>query len=270
MARIFRPGATALITGAGLGIGRASALACATQGMSVVMVDCEQTELEAAAETVRAWAVAGAGVRTICADIAAPGVWAEIRREAGVPHLLMNNAATRAAGGFWDDLGEWRRAAEVNLWAVAEAVQVFVPEMIARGTPAAVVNTGSKQGITNPPGKPCYNMLKAALKSYTEGLEHELRQTEDRPVTAHLLIPGWTTTGHAAHKPGAWRPEQVAERMIAGVEADDFYILCPDNEVTPEMDRKRILWAAGDITENRPALSRWQGGFGEAFEVFDP
>lgn len=270
MERIFKPGARALVTGAALGIGRASALACATQGMSVVMVDCDEAELEAAAETVRAWTVGGAEIRAIRADIADPGIWRDIRAEAGLPDLLMNNAALRGAGGFWTDLGDWRRVAEVNLWAVAEAVQAFVPEMIARGTPAAVVNTGSKQGITNPPGNPCYNMLKAALKSYTEGLEHELRQTEGRPVTAHLLIPGWTTTGHAAREPGAWRPEQVAERMIAGVEADAFYILCPDGEVTPDMDRKRILWAAGDITENRPALSRWQGGFGAAFEAFEP
>ena len=76
-------------------------------------------------------------------------------------------------------------------------------------------------------------------------------------VSAHLLIPGWTTVGDMEHKPGAWLPEQVVAMMIDGVRAGDFYILCPDDETTPEMDRKRILWGAGDLVEGRPPLSRW-------------
>ncbi len=271
---VFRAGHSALITGAALGIGRAAAIACAKRGMKVVMVDVDGEALENAANIVCAEAVNPSDVQAVRGDIAGPGAWAEIRsqteRDFGIPHFLMNNAVTRAEAGFWSDLEDWRRAADINLWAVAEAVQRFVPDMVARGERAAVVNVGSKQGITNPPGKPCYNMLKAALKSYTEGLEHELRQAPGRPVTTHLLIPGWTTTGHAQHKDGAWLPEQVVDRMIEGVLADDFYILCPDNEVTAEMDRKRILWGAGDITENRPPLSRWQGDFGAAFDAFEP
>ena len=46
--------------------------------------------------------------------------------------------------------------------------------------------------------------------------------------------------------------------MLASIGRGDFYILCPDNEVEHATDEKRILWAAGDIVENRPALSRWQ------------
>eukprot|EP00957_Ditylum_brightwellii_P021328 1608725-Ditylum_brightwellii.AAC.1 len=72
----------------------------------------------------------------------------------------------------------------------------------ASQTCALVVNTGSKQGITMPPGNLSYNVSKAALKAYTEGLEHEL-STERRDestkvkIRAALLIPGWTNTSIA-------------------------------------------------------------------------
>ena len=132
-----------------------------------------------------------------------------------------------------------------------------------------VVNVGSKQGITNPPSNPPYNVAKAAVKAYTELLQHELRNTPGAQVTAHLLIPGMTTTGRREHRPGAWMPDQVVDVMMAALERGDFYILCPDGEVTPEMDRKRILWAAGDIVENRPALSRWEESFKARFEGWE-
>jgi hypothetical protein len=74
-------------------------------------------------------------------------------------------------------------------------------------------------------------------------------------------VPGWTTTGKNEHKPGAWLPAQVVDTMIDAVNAGTFYIICPDHEVTADMDRRRILWAAGDIIENRPPLSRWHPDF---------
>jgi hypothetical protein len=82
-------------------------------------------------------------------------------------------------------------------------------------------------------------------------------------LSAHLLVPGWTTTGKNEHKGGAWLPEQVVETMIDAVIADTFYIVCPDNEVTTDMDNRRIMWAAGDITEKRPPLSRWHPDYKE-------
>jgi NAD(P)-dependent dehydrogenase (short-subunit alcohol dehydrogenase family) len=155
---------------------------------------------------------------------------------------------------------------DVNLWGPILGVRAFLPAMLASTEPGAIVNVGSKRGITNPPGHPVYNMTKAALKAYTEALEHELRSSPDnagRRVTAHLLIPGWTTTGTQEHKPGAWLPEQVVDAMLSGIARGDFYIICPDGEVTVEMDKKRILWAAGDMTENRPALSRWHPDYAD-------
>ena len=75
--------------------------------------------------------------------------------------------------------------------------------------------------------------------------------------------------GHPIEKPlRAWSPEQVVALMMERIAASDFYILCPDNETTTEQDAKRIAWAAGDVIENRPALSRWHPDWTEAFSSY--
>ncbi len=56
--------------------------------------------------------------------------------------------------------------------------------------------------------------------------------------------------------------------MLGRVDAGDFYVLCPDNDVTREIDEKRMLWAAGDVVENRPPLSRWHPDHREAFAAY--
>ncbi|HHC3936941.1 TPA: SDR family oxidoreductase [Klebsiella pneumoniae] len=145
---------------------------------------------------------------------------------------------------------------------------------MARNTPAAIVNLGSKEGITTPPGNAAYNAGKAAIKVLTEQLAHELRLVAGGRVTAYLLIPGLTWTpmnfpgmdiGKDSQPAGAWTAEQVIAWFMPRFKAGDFYILCPDGEVTPEMDTRRITWAAQDLTENRPALSRWHPEWKSAF-----
>jgi hypothetical protein len=86
-------------------------------------------------------------------------------------------------------------------------------------------------------------------------------------------VPGFTYTGitrprHTEKPPAAWSPEQVIDMMIERMGKGDFYIICPDNDVTWETDRKRIQWAAEDITHNRPALSRWHEDYKDAFAAF--
>jgi short-subunit dehydrogenase len=149
---------------------------------------------------------------------------------------------------------------------------VFAPHMIERGRSGLIINTGSKQGITTPPGDPAYNVSKAGVKAFTEALQHELRGLDSK-ISAHLLIPGFVFTGLTARgrteKPaGAWTAEQTVDFMIEKLEAGDFYILCPDNDVPRWLDERRILWAAGDIVENRPPLSRWHPDYAEAFAAF--
>jgi len=269
---IFEPGNVCVVTGAALGIGRALARRLAEKGMSVVMADLESEDFAAAADAVRG--VAGGGPETVVSvatDVADPDQLEDLKAAAltafGKVDCLVNNAVTRVGRGFDADLSEWRRAMDVNLWGPIYGVRAFLPSLLENPGPACIVNVGSKQGITNPPGHPIYNMSKSALKTYTEVLEHELRSRDDNQggnrVTAHLLVPGWTTTGKAEHKPGAWLPDQVVDLLLAGIAENRFYIICPDDEVTPEMDAKRILWAAQDMTENRPPLSRWHPEYAE-------
>jgi NAD(P)-dependent dehydrogenase (short-subunit alcohol dehydrogenase family) len=188
--------------------------------------------------------------------------------------LLMNNAGVEGAGGsLLGDPARWRAILDVNLWGVIHGVQAFAPAMIAQRTPCAIVNTGSKQGITCPPGNTAYNVSKAGVKVVTEALAHDLRNTDGCAVTAHLLIPGFTFTGltraDRSEKPAAaWTSEQVVDFMLDAMVAGDFYILCPDNDVTRALDERRILWAAQDIIENRPPLSRWHPAFKDAFAEF--
>jgi NAD(P)-dependent dehydrogenase (short-subunit alcohol dehydrogenase family) len=263
-------GQVAVVTGAAMGIGLAACKRFAAMGLKVVMTDIAAADLDTAAGDVAKWAPNGAtdilavpGDVARIADLETLKATAEARL--GPASVVMNNAVTRTGGGVWANLDDWHTAVDVNLWGVINGTRVFGPDMVERGTPGLIVNTGSKQGITNPPGNLAYNMTKAAMKAFTEGLQHELRNTDGCRVSAHLLVPGWTTTGKREHKPGAWLPDQVVDMLIAGLDRGDFYIICPDDEVTPEMDRQRILWAAGDITENRPPLSRWHPDYADAF-----
>ncbi len=198
---------------------------------------------------------------------------AAVRERFGGTDVLMNNAGIQPGSGLFGPAANWERVLGVNLWGVIHGTQAFVPGMIERGRPGLVVNTGSKQGITTPPGDPAYNVAKAGVKAFTEALQHELRNTPECRLSAHLLIPGFvftelTANGRAEKPAGAWTPEQTVDFMVERLEAGDFYILCPDNDVARPVDEKRILWAAGDIVENRPALSRWHPDYAEAFAAF--
>ena len=145
--------------------------------------------------------------------------------------------------------------------------------MVRAARPAMVINTGSKQGITMPPGNPAYNVSKAGVKAMTEALAHDLRSAEV-PVTGHLFVPGFVYSNMIARfvpeKPAsAWTPEQTVDYLLSRLEAGDFYVLCPDNDVTPERDKARVAWAMGDMLKNRPALSRWHPDWADAFAAHE-
>jgi NAD(P)-dependent dehydrogenase (short-subunit alcohol dehydrogenase family) len=271
-------GRVAVITGAASGIGLAASRRFASMGLKVCLADRPGNALEQAAAEVAVAAPQGqASVLAVPTDVSSLAEVEALRDAAyarfGEVAVLMNNAGTAPGGGPWDHIDRWRRVLEVNLWGVINGVQIFSQCMLAQGTAGVIVNTGSKQGITCPPGDTAYNVSKAGVKVLTEALAHSLRNVEGGQVSAHLLIPGSTFTGMTSRgrtekPPGAWTPDQVVDMLISGIEHGDFYILCPDNEVTRKIDNRRILWAAQDIVENRPALSRWHSDYKAAFEAF--
>jgi NAD(P)-dependent dehydrogenase (short-subunit alcohol dehydrogenase family) len=196
-----------------------------------------------------------------------------VRDQFGRVDVLMNNAGIQPGSDIFGPADAWQEILRVNLWGVINGSQIFAPNMIAQSRPGLIINTGSKQGITCPPGDPAYNVSKSGVKTFTEALQHSLRETPGCRISAHLLIPGFvftplTAKGRTEKPDGAWAPEQTIEFMLERLGEGDFYILCPDNEVDRATDEKRIAWAAGDITENRPPLSRWHPGYAAAFKDF--
>lgn len=265
----------AVITGGAAGIGLAAATRFAKLGMRLAIVDLREELLEPAARALN-----DAGAAEVLAarmDASQPEALRQldeaVAERFGGTDILMNNAGIQPGSSIFGPDQNWADVIRVNQWGPIHGARAFGPRMIARGRPGMIINTGSKQGITTPPGDPAYNVAKAGVKAFTEALAHELRNTDGAQITAHLLIPGFVftdlTRGERVEKPdGAWTPDQVAEFMLNALNNGDFYILCPDNDVDRETDEKRMAWAVGDIIENRPPLSRWHPDYGDAFAAF--
>lgn len=263
------PGRAAVITGGASGIGLAAARRYVELGMNVVLADLSGARLDAAAGSFPADRVLA--VPTDVSDFAA---MQRLREQAfarfGNVSVLMLNAGIGNGGGPWENLERWRAVLATNLMGVVNGIHAFADPIIAQSIDAAIIATGSKQGITTPPGDAAYNVSKAGVKVATEALAHALRQVPGCRVTAHLLIPGFVFTpltrpGETEKPADAWTPEQTVDFMLEALARGDFYILCPDNAVTRAMDEKRVRWAAEDIVQNRPALSRWHPDFAEKF-----
>ncbi|CEI61889.1 hypothetical protein FVEN_g2945 [Fusarium venenatum] len=260
---VFSSGSTALITGAGSGIGLAIAKTCRSKGMRLLLVDNDEEALESLNKQHFA---DDSDVLTSKVDVSSLSDWQSLKKLAldnfGTIEFLVLNAG-RGLKGTWGDDDYFRETLETNLFGVIHGINTFLPvvQQAAKSKPTSIVITGSKQGITNPPGNAAYNASKAAVKTLAEHLSYDLK---DESTTVHLLVPGWTFTALAGAKvfkekpDGPWTPEQVAEYLYEKMGKNEFYIICPDNDVSEEMDKKRMTWAAADVVQRRPPLSRWR------------
>jgi len=265
---VFKADNTAVITGGASGIGLALATKCVSYGMNVVLVDNNSQNLNEAKTSLEG---KGEGkVEIVEADVGKVEEFGKVVKVVegefgGKIDILALNAGIGLKGG-WEDTDYFHRIFDVNLFGVIHGLNTLLPLVTSHSTassPSSIIITGSKQGITNPPGNPAYNASKAAVKTITEHLSFDLSKSS--PTTSvHLLIPGWTFTGMTGgggmkEKPaGAWSPEQVVEYLEEKMAEGRFYVLCPDNDVDERKDKVRVQWAAGDIVSGRPPLSRWR------------
>ena len=245
------PSHVAVVTGGASGIGLAAATRFARLGMKICIADLGTDRLAEAEAKLSAAAPGGAASVLVSStdvsrveDVSALEI--AVRKRFGGTDILMNNAGIQPGSQMFGPAENWQRILGVNLWGVIHGSQAFAPGMIARGRPGLIINTGSKQGITTPPGDPAYNVAKAGVKAFTEALQHELRNNAGSQLSAHLLIPGFVFTGLTAKgrtekPPGAWTPERTVDFMIERIDAGDFYILCPDNDVPRHLDERRIF-----------------------------
>ena len=212
-------GRAAVITGGASGIGFAAAKRFATLGMKICLADLSEEALDRARKQL-----ADATVVTVPTDVSRLEDVQRLKDRAydafGEVAVLMNNAGVSAGGGPFDHYEGWQRVLSVNLCGVINGVHTFAQAMISQGTPSAIVNAGSKQGITCPPGNTAYNVTKAGVKVLTEGLAHALRNIESCQVTAHLLVPGSTFTGMTAR--GAFRASLGATSQSIGRKCDGY------------------------------------------------
>ncbi|OCT47170.1 putative oxidoreductase,short chain dehydrogenase [Cladophialophora carrionii] len=278
MASVFRPGALALISGGASGVGFAFAQHCRRQGMHVALLDINRATLTAASSALQAMDNKLLTL-TYEIDVSDLDAWAAVRADVEgkfqtIDFLMLNAGMAIRTTTPWKDASYFHKTLATNYFGVVHGLVTFLPLVTKSSGPAAVVMTGSKQGITNPPGNPAYNASKSAVKTTAEQLAHDLRTSGSTiyapHVSAHLLVPGWTFTGLSGNvgpvpdeaalknKPrGAWLPSQVAEYGVQKIERGQFYIICPDADVDEALDNARMTWAVGDITEGRSALSRW-------------
>ncbi len=169
-------GQVAVVTGAGSGIGRASALALARSGARVHAADIDRESAGRAVDEIRGRGGHGVAYALDVADAAAVEAFAaSVFESEGAVDVLHNNAGIgHAANVEATTVEDWQRVISVNLLGVAYGVQAFVPRMLAQGRPASVVNTASMAGLVPSAKMAPYVASKYGVVGLTEALNAEL------------------------------------------------------------------------------------------------
>lgn len=211
---------TALITGAGKGIGRAVALALANEGVHIGLVARTEKDLQAVAAEVTALGVKAAIAMADVSDInSVNAAVAKIRQELGAIDILINNAGTAAFGKFLELTPEqWENQVKVNLFGVYYVTRAVLPEMIERQT-GDIINVSSTAGLKGAPVTSAYSASKFGLMGLTDSLMQEVRKHNIR-VTA--LTPSTVVTDLAKsanllnnNEDRVMHPEDFAELIVA-------------------------------------------------------
>ncbi|WP_141013039.1 SDR family NAD(P)-dependent oxidoreductase [Nocardioides sambongensis] len=270
-------GRTAVVTGAGSGIGRGIALHAAQVGMNVVLADIEPSRLAEAVEECRGAGARAIGVVTDVTDAAAVEALAEAAyAEFGEVGLLVNNAGIETLGYVWDLTPEsWSRMMRINTDGVFHGIRAFVPRMGAAAQRSYVVNTGSVASVTSGPMNAAYHASKHATLALTECLSLEC-QARYPQIQVSALLPGSVDThifadasidgGDEPAGPEGMRnwllgslssegltPASVAKTVFDGILAGDFWLL-PHEEQFDEFVTRRSAMLTEKAAPELPAL----------------
>jgi len=208
--RMRLEGRTAVITGAGGGIGRAIAVSLARRRCHLALADIDEAGMAGTADLAR-----GYGVRATChrLDVADRAAVADLPARVAAEHpgidVLVNNAGV-AVGGTFEQVGEddFEWLFEINFWGVVRMTRAFLPALRASDD-ARVVNLSSVFGLVAPPGQAAYAASKFAVRGFSEALRHEL---EGSGVGVTVVHPGGVATSIAekARVPADVSAEEVA------------------------------------------------------------
>ena len=245
-------GKVAAVTGAASGLGRAMALAFASEGMHVALADVDEAGLSATRSEVTRLNVRSLAMRVDVSKSAEVDAFAErTAAELGAVHVVCNNAGVALSGAVWEHSeAEWQWILGVNLWGVVHGVRAFAPRLIAQND-GHIVNTASVAGLISPPGMGAYCVSKHAVVALSESLHHDLRE-RGCAVGVSVLCPAYVATGIAEserNKPrdlsltkskervakeamlrkaiaaGKLSPDDVAQAVVGAVKQNRFYVL---------------------------------------------
>jgi NAD(P)-dependent dehydrogenase (short-subunit alcohol dehydrogenase family) len=248
-------GKTAVITGAGSGMGKAFALRWAAEGMNVVIGDVQQDALDATVTEISSSGGSVVGVRTDVSRLADIEALADTAEAAfGPVHLVHNNAGVEGYldGPIWAATArDWEWTVGVNFWSVVYGVRTFVPRMLAHGQPGHVVNTCSMTSVVQATNM--YGITKHATIALSEVLWGDLRRA-GAPIGVTALCPGTIATNlfyGSRNRPSALTdeggnmsaegkeirdrmhlvlaagmpPAEVADKVVTKVRGDGLYLL---------------------------------------------
>ena len=192
-------GATAVVTGAASGIGRALAVELAKRGANLAISDVNDSGLSETASLAQS-AASGVKVRTFHLDVAQRSAVLshaeEVAAEFGRVNMVFNNAGVAVAATVeettWEDF-DWLMG--INFWGVVHGTKAFLPHLIESGD-GTLVNISSVFGFIGVPSQSAYNSAKFAVRGFTEALRQEMLM-EDKPVKVHCVHPGGIRTNIA-------------------------------------------------------------------------
>ncbi|BBZ45909.1 SDR family oxidoreductase [Mycobacterium parmense] len=231
-------GKLALVTGAGAGIGRATAVELARRGTAtVVVVDRDAAGADETAEAVRA---AGAEAAVYRADVSDDAAMAELAAQVhdkhGVVDILVNNAGIGMAGRFLETTPQhWDAIMAVNLRGVINGSRLFGAQMVERGQGGTIINVSSAAAFLPSKSMVAYGTSKAAVLALSESMRADLA---DEGITVTAVCPGFVNTNIATSTIYAGLTAEQQERARA--KADAAY---RRRNYTPEATAKAIVGA---------------------------